>query len=312
MHAVALLQLMLARGVGPKVFRDLLAKVDNQGIPLEEAVKLSPTELAERFGLGDDVASGIAAGRDVAETLAEQLKRRKVEIVVRGGEGYPERLERTLGHAAPSWLFVHGNIDHLRKPSVGFSGSRKASEQGLLLANSCAGLLAGQGINVVSGYANGVDHAAHRAALAAGGITTCVLAEGILNFRRKREIAELLSGDDLVVVSEFKPRTPWAAQNAMRRNITICGLSDAVIVVEAGVSGGSLAAGVNALRLGRPLFVAEYANPPQSAAGNSMLLAKGAHPLPADRQGNPSVREILLALDEPEPLQGRVSQAGLW
>ena len=64
-------------------------------------------------------------------------------------------------------------------------------------------LLAGNKINIVSGFAAGVDMNAHRAALAAGGTTTVVLAEGILRFRVKKEIRDLWDENRTLVVSEF-------------------------------------------------------------------------------------------------------------
>jgi len=65
----------------------------------------------------------------------------------------------------------------------------------------------------------------------------------------------------------------------MQRNQTVCGLSEALVVIEAGTSGGTFEAGKLALRLKMPLFVADYAEPAASAAGNDYFLARGARPL---------------------------------
>jgi predicted Rossmann fold nucleotide-binding protein DprA/Smf involved in DNA uptake len=78
----------------------------------------------------------------------------------------------------------------------------------------------------------------------------------------------------------------WIARNAMQRNRTICGLSDVVIVVESGTSGGTFAAGQTALDLRRPLFVVDYPEPAPSAAGNHLLLNAGAQPLAVNGSGN--------------------------
>ena len=64
-----------------------------------------------------------------------------------------------------------------------------------------------------------------------------------------------------IVVSEYMPRLPWFARNAMQRNRTLCGLSNAVVVIESGLKGGTFEAGKAALALRRPLFVEEYAQP---------------------------------------------------
>jgi predicted Rossmann fold nucleotide-binding protein DprA/Smf involved in DNA uptake len=160
------------------------------------------------------------------------------------------------------------------------------------VAADSASLLGARGVNVVSGYAAGVDLAAHRAALEAGGVTTVVLAEGIVHFRAKREIKGLLGDDNYVVVSEYSPRLPWNARQAMQRNNTIIGLSDALIVIESGATGGTRACGEAAMQLGRPLFVADYAVPANSAEGNKVFLDRGATALRGDRQGRPNLGKV--------------------
>jgi DNA processing protein len=148
-------------------------------------------------------------------------------------------------------------------------------------------------MNIVSGYANGVDLAAHQAALSAGGVTTMVLAEGILKFRSKHDLAHLFDEDNHLILSEFPPRLPWSVHNAMHRNRVVCALSDSVVVIEAGLSGGTFAAAEKTLQLRRPLFVVDYANPPPSAEGNRHFLGKGAIPLRRDREGKANLQPVL-------------------
>src|SRR5262249_21335933 len=151
---------------------------------------------------------------------------------------------------APPVLFARGNRAILDQPAVAFGGSRKASEQGLCWTTAFVTRLAAEDVNIVSGYANGIDLAAHRAALGAGGATTLVLAEGILRFTPKPEIAEFLDDDRVLIVSEFGPRVLWSVGNAMQRNGTVLGLADAVVLVESGREGGTFAAGEQALKEG--------------------------------------------------------------
>jgi predicted Rossmann fold nucleotide-binding protein DprA/Smf involved in DNA uptake len=148
---------------------------------------------------------------------------------------------------------------------------------------------------VVSGYAHGVDLSAHRAALEAGGTTTLVLAEGILHFRIKTDIKGLTSETNLLVVSEFLPRLPWSGRHAMARNHTICGLSNAMILVESGAEGGTFECGKAALEQKRPLFVVEYAQPPQSAEGNAFFLERGASALRRSRAGPANLEAVMAA-----------------
>jgi predicted Rossmann fold nucleotide-binding protein DprA/Smf involved in DNA uptake len=141
-----------------------------------------------------------------------------------------------------------------------------------------------------------VDIATHSGALELGGTTTIVLAEGILHFRLKEKELPWL-GDDpmsrILVVSEFPPRLPWKAHNAMTRNRTICALSDALIVIESGMEGGTFDAGNAALNLGVPLFCVKYAQPLESASGNAYFLEHGAIPLQRSPDGRPNVAALI-------------------
>ena len=236
--------------------------------------------------------------------LAAALHKQGVTMLLRGAPGYPPALLRTLGgEQAPPVLFVQGEPARLADPTpaVGFCGSRHASPRALSVAAACAERLAAQGVNVVSGHAAGVDEAVHTAALRAG-LTTLVLPEGILRFRLRGALAPLARPDNLVVVSSFPPRLPWSVGNAMARNHLICGLSGALIVIEAGDTGGTLAAGRAALAHGVPLFVVDFA--PPAAPGNALLLAAGGVPLRRRPSGEPNLDAVLAAARALSPRDG--------
>ncbi len=260
---------------------------------------MSTNEMIEQMGIKADIADEIPASIDKADELLKEFEIEGIKILVKGRDGYPERLLKTLKEEAPLLLFARGNIKLLAEKAVGFCGSRKASEKGLAVAGECAAELARRRINVISGYAHGVDLAAHRAALEAGGVTTFVLAEGILHFRLKSDVKDLITEDNHVVVSEYMPRLPWLARNAMQRNKTICGLSNAVVVIESGLKGGTFEAGKTALSLRRPLFVAEYAQPAESAEGNAYFLRQGARFL-RKKNGAAYLEELFQAVEKDE------------
>lgn len=132
-------------------------------------------------------------------------------------------------------------------------------------------------MSLVSGYARGVDMVTHVGALAEGGTTVIVLPEGIERFRvRHGEFAEVWDPSRAVVVSQFSPNQPWNAGAAMARNAVISGLSRALVVIEAGDTGGTLAAGLHALERGQPVLVLHLDGEP---AGNRILMGKGAIPV---------------------------------
>jgi DNA protecting protein DprA len=265
-----------------------------------EALSSSPDFLANY--LSESQISSFYSNRGKAENLLKSLEEKRIKLVSCYDLDYPKALLKNLGNRAPLLLSVLGNADLLEKRSVGFCGSRKASEKGLRVAYDCAEQLANLGVNVVSGYASGVDAETHKAALMQSqGTTTIVLPEGILNFRVKRELKNLWDWSRVVVVSEFLPNAKWSVGNAMQRNKTICSLSSAMVLIEARTTGGSIAAGRDCLRMGLPLFAAIYEGMPETATGNQELLGQGAIQLAKSRSTQKAnIKRILKVIQQPE------------
>ena len=200
--------------------------------------------------------------------------------------GYPPYLGNAFGKLLPPDIWYLGNLGIINAKSVGFCGSRKASEYGLQIAADCASQLGAAGVAVVSGYAPGVDMASHEAALSSGGQTIIVLPEGIDRFRIKKSIASLWDWERTLVVSQFPRNAIWRAHQAMERNKVIVGLSQAVIVLEARETGGTLHAGYATLSMKKPLFVALYDDMIGVREGNQRLLEAGGTPLRRSRLNN--------------------------
>lgn len=217
-----------------------------------------------------------------------------------GENGYPPAVTRLLGGKAPAVLYCLGNYSLLGKPAVGFCGSRKASARGLGVAADCAKQLVKSGFVVASGYAAGVDYTAHKAALEAGGQTIMVLPEGIDHFRIRKTLTEDWDWDRVLVVSQFPPSAGWQAFRAMERNSLIIALSRAMIVIEAGATGGTLSAGKSTLKMGLPLYVVEYGDMATEAPGNAELIAMGGVAVRKNSQrGTANVEPIKLAASKP-------------
>jgi DNA protecting protein DprA len=289
----AVLQLMHTPKVGARTLEKVLAAVAAEGVPPEEVVSGPPSALS-RFGLTAVSPESLAAARDQADRLGGQMEEHGIYLLVKGGPGY---LPSLAGKGAPPVLFARGPRGIVERKAVAFCGARDASPKGRQIARVCAEALAARGVNIVSGYANGVDLVAHAAALTANGVTTLVLAEGILRFKAKPEVTGLLTDANHMILSQFPPRLPWSVGNAMQRNATVLGLADAVLVIESGESGGTFAAAEAALAMGRPLFVVDFADPPPSAAGNRHFLDRGAAPLRMGPDGSPNLREVWKFLD---------------
>ena len=162
---------------------------------------------------------------------------------------------------APSRLYVMGDLALLSQgPRVSIVGTRKPSKGGVLAARRLARGLAGRGVIVVSGLAEGIDTAAHTEALDAGGRTIAVIGTPLDKaYPAKNRGLQTRIADEHLLVSQFRIGTPSQPRNFPMRNRTMALLSDATIIVEAGEKSGTLHQGWEALRLGRPLFLMESA-----------------------------------------------------
>ena len=282
-----ILTLMRLPGVGPARIRRALAVLGAAEMPIEEAFSASGRRLLTDGGVSPS-APQAAIGH-----VAERLRRDDVHCLVAPFSelALPDSARKNL----PPVLFAVGPTNLIASPSVGFCGSRSATDRGLEVAADIAEQVSGQGFNVVSGGAKGVDITAHRTALANGGTTTVVLAEGILQYRMRQELRAVFDPARTLVVSEFFPDAPWIAGRAMQRNRTICALSRAMVLIEARKSGGTFAAGEAALAMGVPLFTADYSRQLESNDGNRILLERGGVAL---RQSRATGRANLARLFE--------------
>lgn len=240
------------------------------------AMKLATRVRREGPEVYEDVVDSLTGSQiEDVDATAERLSDQGIDALLLTDDGYPPLLAES--HKAPAVLFVKGPHQLLRQSGIGTCGSRHAGEESLRAARTCSEVVAARGFNLVSGYARGVDMVTHVGALTRGGTTTMVLAEGIEHFRvRQGDLTEQWDPTRCVVVSQFSPTQPWSAGAAMTRNAVISGLSKALVVVEAGETGGTLAAGLHALERGQPVLVLQLAGAP---AGNQILLDKGATPV---------------------------------
>lgn len=247
--------------------------------------------LGER-GVGSREITSVLPLLDVADLEAltaelDSLESRRVRLLHPDSEAFPPGL-RSHGaeFGVPPLLFGRGHLPLARARGVAVVGARNVDDDGLRLTGDLANALAMDGLNVVSGYAKGVDAAAHLGALQGGGTTTMVLAEGILHFNARSDLKPLLTSTNSLVLSQFHPSARWMGRNAMARNKLVCALGDALVVIasgpeqdERGRSSGTFDAARTALAMGLPVFVVSpraFQSPP---IGNAALLRLGCHEL---------------------------------
>jgi DNA processing protein len=215
----------------------------------------------------------VSSGRHLA--CLDDASRAGGRFVARGDPGYPTVLARIA--RAPIGVFVQGASPASLLPAVAVVGTRSPTPRGAAFARALAGDLARAGLSVVSGLARGIDTAAHRGALEAGGRTVAVLGSGIArpyppeNGALAREIAE--SG---AVVSEFPPEQDPRPAFFPQRNRIVSGLSAGVVVVQAGPRSGALITAARALEQGREVFAVPGPVEEPGSRGPHALLRRGA------------------------------------
>jgi len=191
---------------------------------------------------------------------------------------YPAGLRDLVPAPDPLWLDgVEGTLD---RPGVTIVGTRRMSPYGERVARELAAALARAGAVIVSGLAQGIDCAAHAAAVDAGGSSVAVLGEGITSFLanargRRRRLAGALRAHG-ALVSPYPPIVPAQGWMFAKRNAVIAALSRAVIVAEAPTGSGALITAADAVRLGRPLFAVPGPLGARTSEGANELIASGA------------------------------------
>ncbi|MDS1270744.1 DNA-processing protein DprA [Lipingzhangella sp. LS1_29] len=165
---------------------------------------------------------------------------------------YPAQLRQV--HEMPPVVFTRGQRAADQR-AIAVVGSRRASDHGLSTARRIAECLVGLGVTVVSGLAEGIDTAAHTAALGAGGRTVAVLGTGINRVypTRNRELQETIAQRGLVL-SQFLPDAPPSKHSFPMRNAVMSGYAAATVIVQAGERSGARTQARFALRHGRPVI----------------------------------------------------------
>lgn len=266
----AWLRLTLTPGIGGETQRKLLAAF---GLPeaIFAAGRLAARSVAgERADALFDGDPGAAIDHSLA--WAEQPGNC---ILTLADAGYPPALLEIAD--PPTLLYVRGNPALLRQRGIAVVGSRNATPQGMQTAEHFAKALAGQGQTIVSGLALGIDAAAHRGALAAGGDTVAVIGTGADRLYPARNQALALAiAERGAIVSEFPLGTPAVAGNFPRRNRIISGLARGVLVVEAAPESGSLITARLAAEQGREVFAIPGSIHSPVARGCHRLIKQGA------------------------------------
>ncbi len=222
-------------------------------------------------------AAGPPDQRLEAEARAEieMARRDGIGLITPADRRYPALLRAASDR--PLLLYVRGTLQPEDVLAIAIVGSRRATPQGILLAERIAADLAGQGFAVVSGLARGIDAAAHRGALEAGGRTLAVLGSGLRRIypAEHLRLAERIAAQG-AVISELPLLAPPLKRHFPERNRLIAWLTWATVVVEATADSGSLITADLAASEGRTVFAVPGPVGEPQAEGTNALLRQGA------------------------------------
>jgi len=268
---LAWLTLLRAPGLGGAGLRALLQRAGTA-----RAICRDPRSLRASAGL-DQTALEWMADPDTARLDADLawLAQPGHRLLRCDEADFPPQLE-TIPQP-PAALFVAGDPAALLGPQVAIVGARSATAQGLANARDFARTLSHAGLTVTSGMADGIDGAAHAAALEAGGQTVAVVGTGpdLVYPRKHRDLAARIV-ERGAIVSEFPPGTEARPDHFPRRNRLIAGLALGTLVVEAGLQSGSLITARLAVEAGREVFTLPGSIHNPLAKGCHRLLRDGA------------------------------------
>lgn len=294
-------RLFRTRGIGAKSLTSIAMILEKKNLSPEILLSSQHDVIMQHPELAKYSSKTIEVDEEKVLAEYELLKDSSVEIIHPIHPDFPPHLLEI----APM-LFIEGQRTLLATNGVAIVGARNVSDTSTRIARQLAGDLAKMDLNVVSGYAKGVDYEAHFGALSEGGTTTIVLPYGIKELRQRSGLKEFDWQKNILVVSQFDPEDRWREHNAMIRNQLICALSKTVVVIESGPErdaqgkmSGTFNTAQTAFDMKRPLFIMDpkrFDNPPK---GNEDLIKLGGERLDPDGAAKTIFRHISAAKSNP-------------
>lgn len=270
---LAWLAMVLTPGLGPKRILQAVEKVKNVAsipyLPLTELESLGFPAPAVQF-----LASSQAREEAIGEW--ERVRQEGATIITWSCQEYPERLRNIFD--PPPVLWIRGNTEVLKQPSIAVVGTRRPTPYGISMAEKLSRDLASHKLIIISGMARGVDSAAHQGALAVQAPTIAVWGTGIdvIYPKENKRLAEDILAGGGAIVSEYRLGTFPAPQNFPKRNRIISGMSLGVLVVEAGENSGTRVTARCAMEQDRDVYAVPGNVTTKNAWGPNMLIKDGA------------------------------------
>jgi len=255
------------------------------------------TDVPSDLPIEPDRLNGLISRGTALALAVDEWSQKGIRFVSRGDESYPARYRRRLKSGSAPILYYAGSLDLLDQLTLGVVGSRDASVEGIELSRRLGERAAAEGIAIVSGDARGIDRAAMEAALDSGGRVIGVLADSLGKSVLSKRFRQAVAAGQLLLVSHAEPDARFTVGQAMERNRYIYAASDAVVIADSDVKGGTWNGAIeNFKHRWSPAYV--RGGGPQ-AEGRSALLSEGLIELPAQwlEAGQPI--EALFAAEMP-------------
>ncbi len=263
------------QGIGPAHMKEIYDTLLKAGLSVEDLFSLESDEIAGEFSFSEKLSSSIAQAQKILHSIEGDyldILDAGISVIPFFSERYPQRFFETMGNGFPPLLYAYGNPEILSKKGIAVLGDKFVSQKGEEIAYNAARELSVHGIVTISGFANGVDLIAHRAALFHDGTTIAFVPYGISRLRMPDMLQGVLNPDRICIVSTFYPDTEISKYNAFIRNKFASALSYGVFIVESPLEGGIFEAAKSARNLEVPLFTAKYSEYPKNAEGNQRIL----------------------------------------
>ncbi len=265
----------LVKGIGPARLKTLIEHFGSVSAAWD-----APVNALQQTSLGAKLVDSMVEVRSsgILDRAWEYLQQNKIGVITWQETGYPRYLMEI--DLPPPVLYVRGELRDEDDWAVAVVGTRRVTSYGRQVAADVAGMLARNGLTVVSGLARGVDSIAHQKSLESNGRTLAVLGCGIDRAYppENRALMDQIPGNG-AVITDYPPGTKPEASNFPARNRIISGLARAVVVVEAGSRSGALITASFAAEQGREVFAVPGNIFSPSSKGTNYLIQQGAHPL---------------------------------
>lgn len=253
-------------------------KILDSDMQPDELYEAGEAEITGRAGIPSELAAAVIRSRNKEKNKEDlnRLKDKGVRFLSIADGDFPDRLRNIPDF--PLCLYIKGRIPENNVPSVGIVGARACSGYGQEYAGKAARRIAQCGIQTISGMALGIDSICAEVTLDAGGKTFAVLGSGIdvIYPRENIELYYAIITGGGGIISEYPPGTPPMAYNFPHRNRLIAGLSDRLLVIEAGKRSGTLSTAMHALDQGKDVWALPGRVNDRLSQGCNELIRDGA------------------------------------